>query len=128
MPGSSRAGLRNRFVSMLMTEGLAEQHSALKLSGEIDLLQAPVLRAALQAKAARKCPVLIIDLSEVPFMDSSGLSELIAYEQGARAFGGKLFIVGLRPEIRQLFSLARLDGFFRTFDSADAAILTLAES
>ena len=112
---------------MLMTEAFVESHSALKLSGEIDLLHAPALRAALQAKAASKCPVLIIELSDVPFLDSSGLSELIAYEQTARVFGGKLLIVGLRPEIRQLFSLARLDGFFRTFDSMDAAVQTLTE-
>ena len=106
---------------MRSTEISTQPHPILKLSGELDLLTAPALRSALHAHGSRRCSVLIVDLSDVSFMDSSALSELIAYQQNAGAFGGKLLITGPRWEIRELFALAKLDEFFTVFDSAQQA-------
>jgi anti-anti-sigma factor len=106
---------------MRLTEISTLPHPILKIDGELDLLQAPALRSALKAHATRRSPVLILDLSEVPFMDSSALSELIAYQQSVRAFGGTLLIAAPCSEVRELFTLAKLYEFFRVFDSTQKA-------
>jgi anti-sigma B factor antagonist len=106
---------------MRLTEISAQPHPILKIDGELDLLQAPALRSALEAHAARRSPVLILDLSDVPFMDSSALSELMAYQQSVLPFGGKLLIAAPCSDVRELFTLAKLYKFFRVFDSTQEA-------
>ena len=106
---------------MRLTEISALPHPILKIGGELDLLQAPALRSALQAHVGRRSPVLILDLSDVPFMDSSALSELIAYQQSVLVFGGKLLIAAPCSEVRELFKVAKLYEFFHIFDSTQEA-------
>jgi len=47
------------------------------LSGAIDLHYAPTLRALFQSKLNKRCPALVVDLSAVDFIDSTGLAALI---------------------------------------------------
>ena len=49
------------------------------LEGEIDLHYAPVLRSLLQGKVAARNAALVLDLSGVSFIDSSGLAAMIEY-------------------------------------------------
>ncbi len=93
----------------------------LGIFGEIDLTQAPKLRMLLDGKAQAKCPVLILDITEVTFIDSSGLSVLSGYQRTVSEFGGMLLFAGARPEVRELFQVLCLDQFFRLFDSVDTA-------
>ncbi|MDB6151687.1 MAG: anti-sigma-factor antagonist [Chthoniobacteraceae bacterium] len=97
-------------------------YSVLVISGEIDLLEAPKLRLLLEAKNGVNHPVLILDISEVSFVDSSGLSELIRYQHAAREQGRSFFIAGARAEIMELFSIAGLGQFFRLYNSFEDAL------
>lgn len=112
---------------MQLTEVSVQAQPILKIGGEVDLLEAPALRCALGTYATRRCTTLILDLSDVSFMDSSAPSELIAYQQSALDFGGRLLIAAPCSEVRQLFALAKLDQFFRIFDTTqDACTATAA--
>jgi anti-sigma B factor antagonist len=71
----------------------------------------------LDAKPAR----LVLDLSRVPFMDSSGVATLIEALQLQRRAGSKLVLHGLQPKVRGIFEIARLDTVFTIVDGADAA-------
>ena len=64
---------------------------------------------------------LIIDLSEVTYVDSSGLALLIEAMQGVAAYGGKFGLVGLQQTVRTIFEIARLDQVFRIFPNLEAA-------
>jgi anti-sigma B factor antagonist len=94
------------------------EHHLLEVSGEVDLLQAPTLRAALRESIERQVGTLILDLGAVTFMDSSGLSELIAFKQEAGGSGRNLIISRVSSEVRDLFALAQLDRFFCVDPSA----------
>jgi anti-sigma B factor antagonist len=75
------------------------------------------LRGALGAEASP----LVVDLTQVAFIDSSGLATLIEALQAVGKYGGKLRLFGLTPEVRKLFDLAQLSTIFDLRDSRDDA-------
>ena len=82
------------------------------LSGEMDMSTSPDARRVFLALADRKTPKILVDLSGVSWMDSSGLATLIECFQNTRKYGGKLRLFGLNDSIRDVFVLARLDTIF----------------
>jgi anti-sigma B factor antagonist len=82
------------------------------LSGEIDLHHSPELRALLDAHAKAKRPTLLLDFSEVQYIDSSGLATLIEYVQKVYKFRGLLALGGVSERLRTIFDLARLGEIF----------------
>ncbi|HEV2718359.1 MAG TPA: STAS domain-containing protein, partial [Terriglobales bacterium] len=61
---------------MQLKEATHEGIDVFALRGEIDLHFAPALRSVLQAKINKHCPALIVDLAQVSFIGSTGLSVL----------------------------------------------------
>jgi len=94
----------------------------LDLAGEIDLHSSVQLRGVLLEELRAGAPVLMINLTGVSFMDSSGLATLIEALQLARRQGGQLKLFGLQGRVRSLFEIARLDGVFGIYDSEAEAL------
>src|SRR5437764_1135297 len=91
---------------------LKEQPNVLPLEGEIDLHVSPEVAASLRTIIAKKPKHLVVDLSRVSYMDSSGLAVLINAMQDVKAYGGKLTLAGINNNVRSIFEIARLDQFF----------------
>ncbi len=83
-----------------------------RISGEVDAHSAEPFGAALAAVDAA-APTVIIDMSAVTFMDSSGLRVLVEAQQRAEAGGPKLV---LRAPSRQIVRLLDLAGLTETFE------------
>lgn len=64
---------------------------------------------------------LIIDLSTVRFVDSSGLGALVSGFKNASARDGNLKLCGLQPQVRSMFELTRLHRVFEIFTTVDEA-------
>jgi anti-sigma B factor antagonist len=94
----------------------------LPLEGEIDLHVSPRISASLDAMIDEKPKQVVIDLTNVTYIDSSGLAVLIEGMQNVEAYGGKFSLVGLHAKVRPIFEIARLDQVFRIFPTADAAL------
>jgi len=86
-----------------------------ELSGEVDLHHATELREVLTAHAEARRPALVIDLSGVTYIDSSGLATLIEYVQRAFGFEGRFALGGVSERLRTVFDIARLDQVFAIF-------------
>ena len=83
------------------------------LRGEIDLHNSPELRTALLDLLTRVNPKrLILNLSQVPYMDSSAIAVLVEMLQKLRRAGGKIFLTNLQPRVKGLLEIARLDSIF----------------
>ena len=83
----------------------------LKLTGELDLATAAVLEARLNALAAQQRRVRL-DLSELRFMDSTGLHVLIQASIDARDDGWRFEVESdASPQVRRLFQLVGFDSF-----------------
>lgn len=93
----------------------------LKLEGEVDLHCTPVLRAALDAKANAHCPALLLDVTDLTFIDSTGLGALIEYLRDSTSFRGRFCIGGVGPQLRSIFEIVRLDRAMPIFADAQKA-------
>jgi anti-sigma B factor antagonist len=83
------------------------------IRGEIDLHNSPDLRAALIGMLANPLPKrLILNLSQVPYMDSSAVAVLVEALQKLRPSGGRVMLVALQPRVKGLLEIARLDSIF----------------
>lgn len=60
---------------------------------------------------------IIIDFSEVAFIGSSGIGKLLLAYKRLDDLGGKIYIVGLNKDIKELFITFRLNEFFPIYDS-----------
>ena len=94
----------------------------LRPKGEIDLSRAPALRVHLGQALSAKPVRLIIDLQDVPYMDSSGVATFVEAMQLSRKYGSKLILCGLRDRVRSVFEIARLDMVFTLVTDTDEAM------
>jgi anti-sigma B factor antagonist len=91
------------------------------LSGAIDLHYVPTLRSLFQSKLKERCPALIVDLSEVDFVDSTGLSTLIEYHRDAGAHGGIFSLAGINPNLKAIFDVVQFNKVLAIFPTAAEA-------
>lgn len=90
-----------------------------RLSGEVDLSWSQQVRRAVLDALAGNVPVGI-ELSDVSYIDSSGIAALVEGFQTARARGGRFVLVAVSDAVRAVLELARLDRVFLLVPSADA--------
>ena len=93
----------------------------IRLKGEIDLLHSPDLRALLQTQLKNQVAALLVDFTEVSYIDSSGLATLVEYYQKSQPYGGRVALAGLSPRVRSIFGLVRLNEIFPIFETAALA-------
>ena len=96
--------------------------NVLPLKGEIDLHVSPSVTALLNAIIDNKPQRLVVDLSSVTYIDSSGLAALIGAMQRVEGYGGKFLLAGLQETIWNIFENLRLDQVFQVFPDAAAAL------
>ena len=101
---------------------LPDAPNVLPLEGEIDLHVSPRVAASLSAIIQKKPERVVVDLSGVSYIDSSGLAVLIEGMQSVEAYGGKFVLAGLQENVRPIFEIARLDQVFIIFPHVDAAL------
>ena len=84
-----------------------------RLHGEIDLNNSPELRSELFALMGRTPPRrLVLNLADVPYMDSSAIAVLVEVLQKVRKQGGKVWLTNLQPRVQGLIEIARLGTIF----------------
>ena len=88
----------------------------LVVSGELDLASAEELEAHLKQLEAPEPDVLVLDLRELEFMDSTGLRTVIAADARAKDRGGRLIVVRAPEEVDRVFRLTRMDQHLELVD------------
>jgi anti-sigma B factor antagonist len=92
------------------------------LAGIVDAYTAATLRSELLRLATEGKP-LVVDLTDVTVIDSSGLSALLAASTALRERGRTLAVVAGNPHVMRGFELAGLDRLFRIEDSRAEALV-----
>jgi anti-sigma B factor antagonist len=93
--------------------------SVVTVSGEVDLRSAPQLRTLLLDAGRDHSRPLLIDLSGVNYMDSSGVGTMVFVKREVERSGGKVILIGLQPRVRSVFEITHLDKFFTIVGSID---------
>jgi len=86
--------------------------SVISVGGDIDLYSSPRLRDAMFAEIDSAVARLALDLSEVRYMDSSGVATLVEGLQRARAAGVAFKLVSPSPKVKQVLEMTRLEAVF----------------
>lgn len=96
--------------------------AVVRLSGEVDVYTAPLLRDYLvELVDAGHCH-LVMDLAELVFLDSSGLAVLAGAWRRIRQGSGTLALAEASPRLQNILHLTRLDLAFRVFGTVTEAV------
>ena len=90
--------------------------------GRLDMSSAHELRDAVAAALSGGARRLLVDMSGVSFVDSSGLGAIIGGLKAARLSGGDLRLVNPSEQARSVLALTTLDRVLRIYDTEDDAL------
>jgi anti-sigma B factor antagonist len=94
----------------------------LKVAGEIDVYTAPEFKSAINAVIESGHKDLIVDLTDVSYMDSGGFGALLGATKRMRPRGGGINLVGCSEAIERMLRITRLDTIFGVFCEVDDAV------
>ena len=106
----------------LVEKNLGDESRLLAVRGEIDIAVAPEFRESVATATDEDTRKVVMDLSEVEFMDSSGLQVLLNLRKELTTRGGELVLACDRAPVLDLFRLTGLDQVCRVVPSVDAAL------
>jgi anti-anti-sigma factor len=94
----------------------------LELAGELDLAVAGRLHELVDEAAVEAPRLVVIDVTEVAFMDSSVLREFLRAHRSVSEAGGLLVVAGAQPTVRRLLELTGTTELFTLADTRAAAL------
>jgi len=95
--------------------------SIVVLKGDVDLESSPAAREVL-LKSVEGAGKVLVDLSSVTYIDSSGVASLVEALQAAKRNGGKFALVAASDPTRRVLELARLDKVFTMYTTVDEGL------
>jgi anti-sigma B factor antagonist len=94
---------------------MTSSFKVLEPAGILDSTQAEAFRKAVDEALEEKYEIILIDLKNVTFIDSSGLGSLVMVLKKVRAADRKLYICSVNDQVRMLFDLTGMDRVFEVF-------------
>ena len=107
---------------MRLISDTQERARILALGGAIDLHFAPVLRTLLEEPSAVPRKALVLDLSEVSFIDSSGIAVIIEHLRSAARRSKAFCIGGMSESVKEIFEIVNLQKAMPVFETREAAL------
>ncbi|GIK18290.1 MAG: anti-sigma factor antagonist [Leptolyngbya sp. PLA2] len=95
----------------------------LKPEGDVDMSCSPALRDAIRRAQDARPKRLVIDLSAVEYMDSSGLATLVEAMKVARGQKAALVLCNMSAKVRAIFEIARLHHYFTITGTVEDAMI-----
>ncbi|EGG49703.1 anti-anti-sigma factor BldG [Streptomyces griseoaurantiacus M045] len=93
--------------------------------GDVDLHTASALRTRAQAVLDRGAPHLVLDMEQVDFVDSTGLTTLIVLLQAAQAAGGSLRVARIPERLVRMVTITGVSQLIPMYDTVDEALAAL---
>ena len=106
---------------------LPKEKNVLPLAGEIDLNVSPRIASTFSEMIRKKPSRLVVDLSRVTYIDSSGLGTLVASHTSARAQGASMKISNLGSKFQEILQVTKLVTVFEVYPSEAAAIASFGK-
>ncbi len=96
--------------------------SVIKVGGYIDTTTSAELEHSLEQLLDSNCYNIVIDLGNVDYISSAGWGIFISEIKGIRERGGDLKLVGMIPDVYEVFELLEFHYILKAFDSLDDAV------
>ena len=110
-------------VDLLTIERLGDLNGVVCLHGPLTIENVRLFQNAIRRE--EKADTVILDLTEVPYIDSSGLGSLVSAYISRQKMGRRVALTGVNERIFHLFEVTRTDSLFSIFDTVDHALQAL---
>ena len=101
---------------------VADGVAVIALTGELDVAGSAALEHELERVSADVAPTaLVLDLSELDFMDSTGLRLVVTADQRSREEGRQFALVRGKEDVQRVFEITRMTDRLRFLDTAEEA-------
>jgi len=99
----------------------------LHLDGDVDMKEVTSFRQLLKTAIRDAGPGVVVELTRVPFMDSSGIAVLIEGLKWSRERSLPFVLTNLTPSVQMVMELAHLEGFFTIAGNLDDALALITQ-
>jgi len=129
MPGNRRGEKEQRAMTEALTIERASEfefQDVLALAGPLTAATGAVFQNAMRREAPTD--TVILDLTDVPYIDSSGLGLLVTAYVVRKKAGRKMVLSGVNPRVQRLLDLTRTSSLFLIFSTPEEAIAALSQA
>ena len=96
------------------------------LEGEVDISVTELIREKIRKLWEEKKKAILVDMTKVSYIDSSGLGLLVETRQEMEKYRGEIRLFGLTSDVQKVFELTRLNNFFSIFTTEKEALESFA--
>jgi anti-sigma B factor antagonist len=121
----NRAAMGLQELTVERYEGVVDDQRILLLRGPITIETAPQFERAVWHESAE---TMILDLSDVPYIDSVGLGSLVRAYVSHQKAGRCLVLTGMKPRVRMIMEISKVNDCFVTFGTTWEAVEALANT
>ncbi len=108
---------------MQISSRQVDQVTIFDVSGDIDLANSPEVRKTLLREVRdKRTPRVVMNLSKVRYIDSSGVASLVEGLKASRDVGSRFILFGLSTSAREVLQLSRLLKIFEVYDNEEQAL------
>lgn len=111
-------------IDLIESVTRGENHIIVRLNGEIDLHRSPELHQTLVDLCNEKPSRLIVHMSKVQYIDSSGIGSLVDVFRRLKRGGGTLYLVAPSERVKSVLEITRLNEFFTIVADEQQALAT----
>ncbi len=109
-------------TSVTVPDSATTAYTVVALAGEVDATNSDELNDVLDAEVRKRPPLLLIDMSGLSFMDSTGLRMLLRASRVLDQQGGVLGLVSPQAAVTRVLQLTKADQLIPIYESVDAAL------
>jgi anti-sigma B factor antagonist len=110
------------FNASVRTSPEHPEASIVDVEGEIDVLTSPRLKSALAALVDGGSSLVVVNLAQVKYMDSTGLGVLVSAMKRIREKNGTIVLSGLNSHLSKIFEITGLRKVFEVYPTEDDAL------
>lgn len=110
---------------MIVSEKPGEKGLLLVLAGRLDLQTSPPAQQQILSAIERGNKKLLLDLTDVTYVNSAGLRVFMIVAKKLKSVGGKIAICGINPNVHQVFDIAGFLPLIHIYSSKDEAYAAL---
>ena len=107
---------------MEITKNTIGDTTVLHLSGRLDLNTSGEVKDAIKELLSGGVKKIILNLTRVDFINSSGLGVLVSTLKDVRLTNGRLALTNLSPYVREIFDITQLSNVFDIYDDEEVAL------
>jgi anti-sigma B factor antagonist len=99
-------------------DGAAPGHRVMKLAGPLVLKNIFDFQPAVRGETA---PLLVLEMADVPYVDSAGIGALVNVHVSCQRAGRKLALAGINKRSRDVLAITQVESLFRIYDTVEQA-------